>query len=78
MSTLTLAAWPARGRELFPGVLGAIAIPALAGFSGLISAMTIANVSYLKGSDALIGGLVALVILLSLGGVKLSQSSRRA
>jgi len=66
------------GRELFPGVLGAIAIPALAGFSGLISAMTIANVSYLKGSDAWIGGLVALVILLSLGGVKLSQSSRRA
>ncbi len=61
------------GRELFPGVLGALAIPTLAGLSGLITAMTIANVPYLKGSDAWIGAGVALAILVGLSGVKISQ-----
>jgi hypothetical protein len=61
------------GRSLFPGLLGAIAIPTLAGLIGLITAMTIANVPYLKGTDAWIGVGVFAVVLLSLGGVKLSQ-----
>jgi ribose/xylose/arabinose/galactoside ABC-type transport system permease subunit len=66
----------ASGRELFPGAMGAIAIPVLAGMIGLITAMTIANVPYLKGSDVWIGGAVAAVILFSLASVKLSQAAR--
>lgn len=65
------------GRELFPGVLGAIAIPTLAGLAGLITAMTIANVPYLQGSDAWIGAGVALAILVGLGGLKASQAVKR-
>jgi ribose/xylose/arabinose/galactoside ABC-type transport system permease subunit len=62
------------GRELFPGVLGLIAIPALAAMSGLITAMTIANVEYLKGRDIWIGAGVALAILAGLAIVKFTQN----
>jgi len=61
------------GRELFPGAMGMIAIPILSIAIGLIIAMTIANVPYLKGSDVWIGGAVAIVVLLSLSGLKLAQ-----
>jgi ribose/xylose/arabinose/galactoside ABC-type transport system permease subunit len=66
----------ASGRELFPGALGLIAIPTLAGTIGLVTAMTTANVPYLEGSDAWIGGGVAIVILALLGSVKMSQAIR--
>ncbi len=61
------------GRQLFPGWLGAVAIPTLAALIGLIAAMTIANVPYLKGSDAWIGLGVGIAVFLLLGGVKVSQ-----
>jgi ribose/xylose/arabinose/galactoside ABC-type transport system permease subunit len=61
------------GRELFPGAMGMIAIPILSIAIGLIIAMTIANVPYLKGSDVWIGGAVAIVVLLSLSGLKLAK-----
>jgi len=61
------------GRQLFPGVLGTVAIPTLAGLIGLITAMTIANVPYLKGSDTWIGLGVAITVFVLLGGVKISQ-----
>ena len=64
------------GRELFPDALGMIAIPTLAALSGLITAMTIANVPYLKGSDAWIGGATSLVTLLLLASVKFTQAAR--
>jgi len=66
------------GRELFPGTLGLIAIPTLAGLGGLIMAMTIANVPYLRGSDVWIGGAVTLVTLVVLASVKFTQSVRRS
>jgi ribose/xylose/arabinose/galactoside ABC-type transport system permease subunit len=61
------------GRQLFPGLLGVVAIPALAGLIGLIVAMTIVNVPYLKGSDTWIGLGVAIAVFLLLGSVKISQ-----
>jgi ribose/xylose/arabinose/galactoside ABC-type transport system permease subunit len=64
------------GRELFPGMMGTIAIPVLSTGIGLITAMTIANVPYLKGSDVWLGGAVSLVILLALASVKLAQIQR--
>jgi ribose/xylose/arabinose/galactoside ABC-type transport system permease subunit len=66
----------ASGRELFPGALGLFAIPILALGSGLLTAMTIANVPYLKGSDAYIGAGVAAAVLVMLGSVKLTQSMK--
>jgi ribose/xylose/arabinose/galactoside ABC-type transport system permease subunit len=63
-------------RELFPGLLGVIAIPTLAGIIGLITAMTIANVPYLKGSDVWIGVAVAIAVLLSLVSIKATQTVR--
>jgi ribose/xylose/arabinose/galactoside ABC-type transport system permease subunit len=60
-------------QQLFPGLLGSIAIPTLASLIGLIVAMTIANVPYLKGSDAWIGLGVAIAVFLLLGAVKVSQ-----
>lgn len=66
----------ASGRELFPGLLGVVAIPTLAAMSGLIASMTIANVEYLKGSDVWIGGGVALVVLVGLAIVKLLEARR--
>jgi ribose/xylose/arabinose/galactoside ABC-type transport system permease subunit len=68
----------ATGRELFPGVMGALAIPTLAGFSGIIAAMTMANVPYLKGSDAWIGLAIAGGVLVVLTSVRLSQARRAA
>jgi ribose/xylose/arabinose/galactoside ABC-type transport system permease subunit len=68
----------ATGRELFPGVMGALAIPTLAGFSGIIAAMTMANVPYLKGSDAWIGLAIAGGVLVVLTSVRLSQARRSA
>lgn len=67
----------ASGRELFPGWLGAVAIPTLAAMMGLITAMTTANVPYLKGWDTLLGGGVALLAVLLLSGVKFVQMSRQ-
>lgn len=63
----------ASGRELFPGMLGIVAIPTLASLIGVITAMTTANVPYLKGWDVWIGAGAGMVALLSLASVKLSQ-----
>jgi ribose/xylose/arabinose/galactoside ABC-type transport system permease subunit len=60
----------ASGRELFPGVMGALAIPILAGFAGLITAMTTANVVYLRGWDVWVGAGVALALLVCLAAAK--------
>jgi len=67
----------ASGRQLFPGMLGVIAIPTLALSIGIITAMTTANVTYLKGLDVWIGLGVALVVLLTLASVKLTQASSK-
>ena len=64
------------GRELFPGMLGVIAIPTLAGLFGLIAAMTTANVAYLVGRDIWIGVCVGLVTLVTLGFMKTLESRR--
>jgi ribose/xylose/arabinose/galactoside ABC-type transport system permease subunit len=68
----------ASGRELFPGILGIVAIPTLAVTIGLITAMTTANVSYLKGLDVWIGVATGTVVLLALAGIKLSQAVARS
>jgi hypothetical protein len=68
----------ASGRELFPGMLGIIAIPTLAGSIGVIMAMTTANVPYLKGLDVWIGLGVAFVVLLALTSIKLTQASGKS
>jgi ribose/xylose/arabinose/galactoside ABC-type transport system permease subunit len=67
----------ASGGELFPGKQSFIAIPTLAGMVGLISAMTTANVAYLKGWDLAIGAGAALATLLVLSAVKLVEMRRR-
>jgi ribose transport system permease protein len=68
----------ASGRELFPGMLGIIAIPTLALSIGVITAMTTANVPYLKGLDVWIGLGVAVVVLLALASIKLTQVSSKS
>jgi ribose/xylose/arabinose/galactoside ABC-type transport system permease subunit len=64
------------GRELFPGVMGTIAIPLLSGGIGLITAMTIANVPYLKGSDVWIGAAIGLLMLAAMSLVKYVEYQR--
>jgi ribose/xylose/arabinose/galactoside ABC-type transport system permease subunit len=64
------------GRELFPGVLGVIAIPTLAAMIGLITAMTTANVAYIRGNDVWLGTAVAILVFLSLASVKVTQRSK--
>ena len=68
----------ASGRELFPGMLGIIVIPTLALSVGVITAMTTANVPYLKGLDVWIGLGVAVVVLLALASIKLTQVSSKS
>jgi ribose/xylose/arabinose/galactoside ABC-type transport system permease subunit len=65
------------GRELFPGALGYVAIPTLACLIGLITAMTTANVAYLKGWDVWMGTGTGLVTLAGLGFSKLLESQRQ-
>ena len=73
-----LRALRASGGELFPGRLGLIAIPTLAAMVGLLTAMTTANVPYLKGWDLWIASGAAGVTLVGLAIVKISELQRKA
>jgi ribose/xylose/arabinose/galactoside ABC-type transport system permease subunit len=66
----------ASGGELFPGRLGLIAIPTLSGMVGILSAMTTANVPYLKGWDLAIGATAGAITLAALIALKLIESKR--
>jgi len=65
------------GREFFPGVRGAIAIPTLALTAGLLAMMGSANVDVLKGRTALFGGGVGLLAFFALATVKALESRRQ-
>jgi ribose/xylose/arabinose/galactoside ABC-type transport system permease subunit len=65
------------GRELFPGCQGVVAIPTLAGLIGIITAMTTANVSYLKGNDVWIGLGTGMAILVLMVAIKIGEQARR-
>jgi ribose/xylose/arabinose/galactoside ABC-type transport system permease subunit len=65
------------GREFFPGVRGAVAIPTLAVISGLLAMMGGANVEILKGKSIGFGIAVGLVMLLVLGTIKLIEMRRQ-
>lgn len=65
------------GRELFPGVQGVVAIPTLAGMIGVITAMTTANVAYLKGLDVWIGLGVGVATLIALATIKVTELQRQ-
>jgi hypothetical protein len=64
------------GREFFPGVRGAMAIPTLAIGGGLIAMMGSANVEVLKGRSLVFGLAVGLVTFFMLAAVKLLESRR--
>jgi ribose/xylose/arabinose/galactoside ABC-type transport system permease subunit len=64
------------GRQFFPGVRGAVAVPTLAMAAGLLAMMGSANVELLKGRTILFGVAVGLVALLALGAIKLMESQR--
>jgi ribose/xylose/arabinose/galactoside ABC-type transport system permease subunit len=64
------------GREFFPGVRGAIAIPTLALTAGLLAMMGGANVDVLRGRSVVFGGIVTVVAFLALAAVKVFESRR--
>jgi Ribose/xylose/arabinose/galactoside ABC-type transport systems, permease components len=68
----------ASGGELFPGKLGLLAIPTLSGMVGIITAMTTANVPYLKGWDLVIGAAAGLLTLAALSITKWVESQRQS
>lgn len=64
------------GREFFPGVRGALAIPTLAIAMGLLAMMGSANVEVLKGRSVVFGLVVGVVAFFVLAVVKLLESRR--
>ncbi len=64
------------GREFFPGVRGALAIPTLAITMGLLAMMGSANVEMLKGQSVVFGTAVGLVVFFVLAMVKLVELKR--
>jgi ribose/xylose/arabinose/galactoside ABC-type transport system permease subunit len=64
------------GREFFPGVRGALAIPTLAITTGLLAMMGSANVEVLKGRSVTFGLAVGVVAFFVLAVVKLLESRR--
>jgi ribose/xylose/arabinose/galactoside ABC-type transport system permease subunit len=64
------------GREFFPGVRGAFAIPMLAVAAGLLAMMGSANVELLKGRTLIFGFAVGLATLFILAIIKLLESQR--
>jgi hypothetical protein len=66
------------GRELFPGVQGLVIIPTLATMIGVLTAMTTANVPYLKGLDIWIGLGVGMVTLIMLSAIKAAEIRKTA
>jgi ribose/xylose/arabinose/galactoside ABC-type transport system permease subunit len=66
------------GREFFPGVRGALAIPTLAIAVGLLAMMGSANIDVLQGRTMPFGVGVGFVALFALGIVKLVESRRSA
>ncbi len=65
------------GREFFPGVRGAMAIPTLAIGGGLIAMMGSANVDLLKGRSVVFGLAIGLAVLLFLLAVKFLEMRRQ-
>jgi len=65
------------GREFFPGVRGALAIPTLAITTGLLAMMGSANIEMLKGRSVVFGTAVGLVAFFVLALVKLVESKRQ-
>jgi ribose/xylose/arabinose/galactoside ABC-type transport system permease subunit len=66
------------GREFFPGVRGAVAIPTLALGTGLLAMMGSANVDLLKGRTLIFGLAVGLLMLAALTAIKLLEAKRAA
>jgi hypothetical protein len=64
------------GREFFPGVRGAFAIPTLAMGTGLLAMIGSSNVDLLKGRTILFGIAVGLVTLFILAIIKLLEGQR--
>jgi ribose/xylose/arabinose/galactoside ABC-type transport system permease subunit len=64
------------GRQFFPGVRGAFAVPTLAMSAGLLAMMGSANVELLRGRTILFGIAVGFVTLFILAAIKLIESQR--
>jgi ribose/xylose/arabinose/galactoside ABC-type transport system permease subunit len=64
------------GREFFPGLRGALAIPTLAIIVGLLATMGSANVDLFKGRTILFGSAVGLVMLAAMSLVKYVEYQR--
>jgi ribose/xylose/arabinose/galactoside ABC-type transport system permease subunit len=64
------------GREFFPGLRGAFAIPTLAIIAGLLATMGSANVDLLKGRTVLFGSAVGLLMLAAMSLIKYVEYQR--
>jgi hypothetical protein len=66
------------GREFFPGMRGALAIPTLALTAGLLAMMASANVDLLKGRTLTFGLSLGLIALVALSAIKFLESRKGA
>jgi hypothetical protein len=64
------------GREFFPGLRGAMAIPTLAIIAGSLATMGSANVDLLKGRSLVFGSAVGIVMLAAMSLIKYVEFKR--